>query len=176
MQDASPHSLTLVLGGARSGKSTYAQALAAKSGSVLFLATAVPGDSEMRAKIARHRQDRVKDHLDWQVVEEPVHLANHIRSTTSSIILIDCLTLWIGNILTLAHRQTLVQTFLDSLAQRTCPIVLVSNEVGSGVVPDFASGRAYRDLLGETNQRVAALATDVLLMVAGLPLALKGRA
>lgn len=170
--------VTLLLGGARSGKSRYAQTLAAQAGRVLFVATAQAGDEEMRSKIARHQADRLADRLEWTLAEEPLHVAEAIRQQGPGhgTIVVDCLTLWAANLLELdpeertAHTERLCAT----LAEAPCPLVLVSNEVGSGVVPDFPSGRVYRDLLGELNQRVAGIATEVFLLVAGLPLRLKG--
>ena len=169
--------VTLVLGGARSGKSRYAEQLAASHQRVLYLATATAGDDEMHAKIARHQADRPQG---WQTVEEPLNLATVIatRGPQVDVILIDCLTLYATNLL-LAHEQTpaaiepLTAGFLAALAHPPCNLLLVSNEVGSGIVPAYPLGRQYRDLLGELNQRVAAVATDVVLMVAGLPLMLK---
>ena len=168
------HPVTLILGGARSGKSRYAQSLAARAPTVLFLATATPVDEEMRDKIARHRADRLCDHLShWTIVEEPLALAPAIlhHGPAHSLVLIDCLTLYAASLLNLppeAIAQNLGSLYA-ALKTPPCPILLVSNEVGSGIVPAFASGRQYRDLLGEINQRIAAIATDAVLMVAGLP-------
>jgi adenosylcobinamide kinase/adenosylcobinamide-phosphate guanylyltransferase len=172
--------VTLVLGGARSGKSTYAQRLAEQHEKVLFLATATRSDEEMTAKIARHRDDRPQH---WSTVEEPVAIAQVIRDCGPShqIVLIDCLTLWAANLLGRHGNEDAPQAMLDAaiddlcavLAAPPCAIALVSNEVGSGIVPAYAIGRRYRDLLGEINQRVAQAATDAVLMVAGLPLVLK---
>jgi len=179
MQQDFTRSVTLVLGGVRSGKSRYAQLLAERSGRVTFVATAERrGDAEMLVKIERHRAERPRD---WVTVEEPLELARAICSgaRVSDLILVDCLTLFAANLLE-AHGkdETKLQLRIDDLCLALksvpCSVVLVSNEVGSGVVPEYASGRRFRDLVGEINQRVAALADDVLFMVAGLPLALKG--
>ena len=169
--------VTLILGGARSGKSRHAQHLAERYSRVLFLATATAVDEEMRLKIARHRTDRP---AHWQTAEEPIDLPGVIaaQGPTVDFLLIDCLTLYVANLL---HRYKddssaipiAVDRLLQTLAAPPCPIALVSNEVGSGIVPAYELGRQYRDLLGELNQRVAQVATDVLLMVAGLPLVLK---
>ncbi len=174
------HAVTLVLGGARSGKSRFAQQMAERHTRVLFLATATAVDEEMRLKIARHQEDRP---ADWQTVEETTGLAGVIGSRGAAVdfILVDCLTLYAANLL---HRYKdepaaipgQVAGLLEALAAPPCPVVLVSNEVGSGVVPAYELGRQYRDLLGELNQRVASVATEVVLMVAGLPLWLKGGA
>ena len=172
--------VTLLLGGARSGKSRYAQTLASGAGRVLFLATAQPGDAEMQAKIERHRADRLSDELAWTVAEVPIRIAEELRRQGPScdLAVIDCLTLFAANLIELApnERTQEVEGLLAVLRSAPCSVVLVSNEVGSGVVPEYASGRAYRDLLGELNQKVAALANDVFLLVAGLPLRLKGDA
>jgi adenosylcobinamide kinase/adenosylcobinamide-phosphate guanylyltransferase len=172
-----------VLGGARSGKSTYAQKLAEHHRNVLFVATATRSDDEMTAKIERHRSDRPQH---WTTAEEPLALADTIRRCGPhfDLVLIDCLTLYAANLL---HRHgdenaeqapllSAIDDLCQALAKPPCAVVLVSNEVGGGVVPAYAIGRRYRDLLGEINQRIAAIATDAVLMIAGLPLPLKSRA
>ncbi|SRR5258708_17620385 len=171
--------VTLVLGGVRSGKSRYAQQLGERANRVVFIATAeARADCEMQTKIERHRSDR-PDH--WTTVEEPIELGRAIRSAPlgTELILIDCLTLFAANILERFGEQTTadhaqVKALCESLSSGPCPIVLVSNEVGSGVVPAYALGRRFRDLTGEINQRIAAQADNVFFMIAGLPLILKG--
>jgi adenosylcobinamide kinase / adenosylcobinamide-phosphate guanylyltransferase len=171
--------VTLVLGGVRSGKSRYAQQLGERANRVVFIATAeARADREMQTKIERHRSDR-PDH--WTTVEEPIELGCAIRSAPlgTELILIDCLTLFAANILERFGEQTTadhteVKALCESLSSAPCPIVLVSNEVGSGVVPAYALGRRFRDLTGEINQRIAAQADYVFFMIAGLPLILKG--
>ena len=179
MQSVQIRSVTLVLGGVRSGKSRYAQHLAGHSSRVTFVATAEHrDDEEMQRKIERHREERPKY---WTTIEEPLDLAGAIQlaGCNCDILLIDCLTLFAANILE-AHDgnaerlQSRIDDLCDALNSVSCSVVLVSNEVGSGIVPAFPLGRRYRDLVGEINQRVAAIADNVLLIVAGLPLALKG--
>ena len=179
MQQLRPHSVTLILGGVRSGKSRYAQNLAARRNSVTFIATAESReDAEMHLKVERHRTDRP---ATWPTIEEPHHLSAAIStaSQSSDAVLVDCLTIFAANLLEAhAEDQSALQAAIDALCKSLqnplCNILLVSNEVGSGVVPAYASGRRFRDLVGELNQRIAAVADTVLLIVAGLPLALKG--
>ena len=175
-----PHrpSVTLVLGGVRSGKSRFALQLVSRAVKVTFVATARPSDDEMRRKIERHRLERP---AHWHTREEPLKLAEVIVESdpTSEFIVVDCLTLFASNLMQ-AHgedRSTLgaaVDEFCVALERTDRHIVLVSNEVGSGIVPAYAAGRQFRDLLGEMNQRIAAIADSVVLMVAGLPMWLKG--
>lgn len=178
MQETRQSSVTLVLGGVRSGKSRYAQQLAARADRVVFVATATACDEEMHRKIERHRQNRP---AGWLTIEEPLELPQVLakHAPDHDAMVVDCLTLYTANLLKaaggsheiVAHRMN---ELCAALRSAECPIVLVSNEVGSGVVPASESGRAFRDWLGEINQSVAAVADDVVLMVAGLPLALKG--
>ncbi|HWZ51021.1 MAG TPA: bifunctional adenosylcobinamide kinase/adenosylcobinamide-phosphate guanylyltransferase [Granulicella sp.] len=183
MQENRRRTVTLVLGGVRSGKSRYAQQLGERVERVLFVATAAaPGaddfDDEMREKIERHRATRPGE---WQTVEEPLELARVLgeQGRECDLAIVDCLTLFIAHLLHTAGEdheaiERRMAELCDVLLAAPCDVVLVSNEVGSGVVPAYASGRRFRDALGELNQRVAAVADDVLLLVAGLPLALKG--
>jgi adenosylcobinamide kinase / adenosylcobinamide-phosphate guanylyltransferase len=171
-------SVTLVLGGVRSGKSSYALTLATRASRVTFLATAEKrDDEEMRSKIERHRAERPGH---WKTIEEPLELAAAIEGAKDcDLLLIDCLTLYAGKLLDAfgddrAQINENVRGLCRALKNPPCPVVLVSNEVGSGVVPSSSLGRHYRDLLGEINQQVAAIAGCVVLMIAGLPLALKG--
>ena len=170
--------VTLVLGGVRSGKSRYALQLAAGVERGAFLATAERReDEEMRRRITRHQAERPEH---WITIEESLNLADAIGSVKDcDLLLIDCLTLFAGKLLEVHGDDSEaiaanVDTLCAALASAPVSVVLVSNEVGSGVVPAFEMGRRYRDLLGEINQRVAAIADCVVLMVAGLPLALKG--
>ncbi len=168
--------LTLVLGGARAGKSTYAEGLIApRAGAgAVYLATAEPGDAEMAQRIAQHR---VRRGNAWITIEEPLELthalAEHAR--VGRPILVDCLTLWLSNLM-LAGRDADAAThgLLDSLPTLAGPVVFVANEVGLGIVPDNALARRFRDAAGRLNQAVAAACQRVVLVVAGLPLVLKG--
>jgi adenosylcobinamide kinase / adenosylcobinamide-phosphate guanylyltransferase len=169
------NAVTLVLGGVRSGKSQYAQTLGERAGKVIFVATGRGEDEEMRKKIERHRGARPRH---WQTIEESLALAQTItrHGPSCDLMIIDCLTFFAANLLEASsdeHKE--VDALCASLRAPQCSIVLVSNEVGSGVVPEYQSGRRFRDLLGEMNQRVAYVASNVLLLVAGLPLVLKGQ-
>jgi adenosylcobinamide kinase/adenosylcobinamide-phosphate guanylyltransferase len=167
--------LTLVLGGARSGKSRYAEALitgAAEAGT--YIATAEPGDSEMAARIAHHRARRGDV---WRTIEVPLDLPQAILAHAGPVrpILVDCLTLWLSNLLgagrVVEHEA---EALCGALRDVTGPVVLVANEVGLGLVPDTALGRRFRDEAGRLNQEVAALADRVVFIAASLPLVLKG--
>ncbi|MET0371731.1 MAG: bifunctional adenosylcobinamide kinase/adenosylcobinamide-phosphate guanylyltransferase [Sphingobium sp.] len=167
------HSL-FVLGGARSGKSRYAQARAeATALDLLFVATAPAFDDEMRDRIDRHRQDRGDR---WHSIEAPIDLAPVIdrHAAPERVILIDCLTLWTSNLI-LAEQDVLEATgALDAaLARAKGPVILVANEVGLGIVPDNALARRFRDAAGSVNQRIATRCREVQFLAAGLPLALK---
>jgi adenosylcobinamide kinase/adenosylcobinamide-phosphate guanylyltransferase len=165
--------LTLVLGGARSGKSRHAEALiAAFPPPWVYVATAEPLDDEMRARIAEHRARRS---ADWRTLEAPRDLAGALGTNAGGAVLVDCLTLWLSNLM-LADADIEAETALleTALANIAGPVVLVSNEVGLGIVPDNALARRFRDAQGWLNQRIAARASRVVLMVAGLPLVVKG--
>jgi adenosylcobinamide kinase / adenosylcobinamide-phosphate guanylyltransferase len=165
--------LTLVLGGARSGKSRYAESLiAALPPPWLYVATAEAGDEEMTARISAHGARRGPD---WQTIEAPRHLVAALQKAGTMPVLVDCLTLWLSNVMLAGIDIEAETTHLEGvLARAVAPVVLVANEVGSGIVPDHPLGRKFRDLQGVLNQRIAARADRVVLMVAGLPLALKG--
>jgi adenosylcobinamide kinase / adenosylcobinamide-phosphate guanylyltransferase len=171
--------ITLVLGGARSGKSRWAQEQAAQFRRVTYLATARAGDAEMREKIARHRKERSSK---WRTVEVPTSLPEKIRSESedADVLLIDCFTLYVANVMRTGrksegHNGSRLRELRDAIDASTTSIIAVSNEVGSGVVPAFRSGRVYRDMLGQLNQEIARIADNVVLMVAGLPFPVKGR-
>jgi adenosylcobinamide kinase/adenosylcobinamide-phosphate guanylyltransferase len=164
----------LVLGGQRSGKSRHAEQIVAASGlAPVYVATATAGDDEMAARIALHRDRRG---AAWRTVEEPLDLAAAIlrESGPGFHVLVDCLTVWLSNLMG-AGRDADAEgdALVAALVRVTGPVVLVSNEVGLGVVPDNALARRYADALGILNQKVAAAADRVILMAAGLPLVLK---
>jgi adenosylcobinamide kinase / adenosylcobinamide-phosphate guanylyltransferase len=167
--------LSLVLGGARSGKSRYAEALImALPAPWTYVATGQALDDEMTARITEHRNRRGPH---WHTVEAPIDLARAVTSAPSvAPVLVDCLTLWLSNLM-LADRDIdgEMENLEQALAARTAPVVLVSNEVGFGIVPDNALARRFRDHQGRLNQRIAALADCVVLVVAGLPMFLKGQ-
>jgi adenosylcobinamide kinase / adenosylcobinamide-phosphate guanylyltransferase len=165
--------LTLVLGGARSGKSRYAESLIVTLPSPwLYVATAQAGDEEMTSRISAHRAGRGPD---WRTIEAPRHLVAALQNAGTAPVLVDCLTLWLSNLM-LADIDIEAETvhLERALAAVAAPVVLVANEVGSGIVPDHPLGRKFRDLQGALNQLMAARADRVVLMVAGLPLVLKG--
>lgn len=164
----------LVLGGARSGKSRYAQLRAeALPSELVYLATAQAFDQEMRERIALHRTDRGPR---WSTVEEPLELAEAITacSTPETVVLVDCLTLWASNLI-LAERDAAAATegLLRAVSAARGPIILVANEVGLGIVPDNALARIFRDAAGRVNQELAGATDEVVMMFAGLPLMLK---
>ena len=168
------HSLTLVLGGARSGKSRYAEAITmATPAPWIYVATAEPFDDEMRARIGEHKSRRGDD---WQTVDAPTDLAGAIEDAPEDgTVLVDCLTLWLNNLMfRKINIETAIENLEAALAAREAPTVLVSNEVGSGIVPDNAEARRFRDLQGRLNQRIAAIAGRVVLVVAGIPMLVKG--
>jgi adenosylcobinamide kinase/adenosylcobinamide-phosphate guanylyltransferase len=165
-----------VLGGARSGKSRYAQARAeAAGGSPVFVATAEAFDDEMHERIARHQADR---DARWRTVEAPRDLPAAIDALNAedAVVLVDCLTLWVSNLL-------LAEADIPAASRELCHainrfegrLILVANEVGLGIVPDNALARAFRDAAGQLNQLVAANVQEVVLITAGLPLTLKPR-
>ena len=174
--------LTLVLGGVRAGKSRYAQELARECGRVLFVATAEAGDEEMSSRIAAHRAERPRG---WATLEEPVDLVTALapRLPDFDTVLIDCLTLWVSNLLlqdpddgeVQANIQTRTRRLVDLFEQSNSAWIVVSNEVGLGVIPAIRLGRDYADALGRVNQQFAAAADEVIVMFAGLPVSLKAR-
>lgn len=166
--------LTFITGGARSGKSARAQKLAEdQAGELVYLATAQAFDDEMTDRIARHRADRGPR---WRTVECPVDLPQAIarEAAPNRVLLVDCLTLWTSNLLLAEHDFAAAsQRLIDALEQARSPVILVSNEVGMGIVPDNALARQFRDMAGRLNQDVAAIAHRAELVVAGLVVPLK---
>ena len=167
-------SVTLLLGGARSGKSARGQAMAEALGAErVYLATAQALDDEMAERIARHRDARG---ASWRTVECPLRLPEAIRreGAAGRALLVDCLTLWASNLLLSdADIGAATDALVAALAAPPCPIVLVANEVGMGIIPDNALARRFRDEAGRMNQRVAATATAVSLLMAGLEIRMK---
>jgi adenosylcobinamide kinase/adenosylcobinamide-phosphate guanylyltransferase len=168
--------ITLITGGARSGKSDYAITLSKGYSQKAFIATAEPFDDEMKLRINRHKRDRDPS---YRLIEEPVELANTIRSLSqdTEIAVIDCLTVWVGNCL---HRlepgrnETFHSTqLINALKDAPCNLIIVTNEVGLGIIPDNDLSRNYRDILGSLNRQIAVLAQKVILMISGIPMVIK---
>jgi adenosylcobinamide kinase/adenosylcobinamide-phosphate guanylyltransferase len=179
MQEVHPHKLTFVLGGVRSGKSRFAQRIASGFGNVVFIATARPSDPEMDQRIDRHRKSRP---ASWQTLEVPVDLDVAIADLQdpNQVAVVDCLTVYLANLMSKTQsKESAITEYTErlysALEETKASIIVVSNEVGSGIHPPTAIGRLYCDLLGELNQRVAAVADNVILMVAGIPVPLKGK-
>ena len=166
--------LYFVTGGAASGKSTLAEAVARQRGKPkIYIATMQPYDDEMRAKLTKHQSDRGGD---WTTIEAPIDVAPILENAQATdVILLDCVTLWLTNVL-LAEQD--VDAACDGLVNAlvTCPcdVIVVSNEVGMGIVPDNALSRKFRNMQGKINQMIAARADTVLTVISGLPLVLKG--
>ncbi|HXZ06269.1 MAG TPA: bifunctional adenosylcobinamide kinase/adenosylcobinamide-phosphate guanylyltransferase [Ktedonobacteraceae bacterium] len=193
-----PPRLILILGGARSGKSTFAERLATRSGkTVAFIATATDGDDEMHERIIQHRASRPRE---WLTIEEPLDLVGAVQQAfhVADVAILDCVTLWLGNMLlqeqselqsddqdqvelhftsdqfherTLQHIEELLAVIQRPVVGKT--LIIVSNEVGLGIVPAYQLGRIYRDTLGYVNQRLAQIAERVYLMVAGMVVDIK---
>ena len=171
--------IILVTGGCRSGKSAHALALADGLGvdRRCFLATCVPGDEEMRDRVARHQQDRGPE---WETIECPLDISGAIRQTAAkdTVVLVDCLTLWMNNILAETVVQDNIEVYINELqvSLKAVPgtVILVTNEVGCGIVPADRISRLFRDMTGLANQRTAATADRVIWMVSGVPVVIKG--
>ena len=173
--------LTLVTGGARSGKSDHAERLALALGeAATYVATAEPLDAEMEARIARHREQRPDG---WITIECPLAVSQAILDATTAVVLLDCLTLLASNLILDAESRAEageaalrneVGRLLEARTRRSGALIVVTNEVGLGVVPGTRLGRIYRDALGQANRMVASAADEVILMVSGIPLVVKG--
>jgi len=169
---------TLIIGGCRSGKSRHALELAEglQADNKLFIATCVPYDDEMKKRVERHQRDRSDD---WRTLESPLKLPEAIReySLNNDVIIVDCLTLWITNLLMEADDPDSVTTatrhLQAALEKARCPVILVSNEVGAGIVPENRLARQFRDAAGQANQQMASCVDRVIWMVAGIPVTVK---
>jgi adenosylcobinamide kinase/adenosylcobinamide-phosphate guanylyltransferase len=168
----------LVIGGARSGKSGFAQTLAqGREGRKVFIATAQAGDDEMKLRIEKHRSERP---AGWHTIEEPCRLLQALDGCAGAyeVVLIDCIGLWISNrLLADAGEDEILQeagAVLASCSTSGSCVIMVSNETGMGIVPDNRLSRLFRDVLGKTNQELAAAADEVYFLIAGIPLQIKG--
>ena len=187
----------LITGGARSGKSAFAEQYAYRTGeSGIYIATCQAYDEEMRDRIGRHRRDRDESGFLWRTVEEPLEvdrllakLEQEIKEFTSRgnkppVVLLDCLTLWLTNWMLRAESEGVNESRLEEESERllqavreySYPLILVTNEVGSGIVPSYPLGRQFRDAAGRLNQQVAAVCDRVFLVTAGIPVELKSQA
>lgn len=176
--------LTFILGGARSGKSSYAQKLAEDSGqSITFLATAQPFDDEMSVRIKKHKEERPDA---WKTLEIPFCIASHVSSIQTDLVILDCITLLVSNLMMqfvkddLVDEAPFIQSVQNEIKELLSAIhesdqhwIIVSNEVGLGLVPPYQMGRVYRDLSGWANQTLAKEAEQIIFMVAGIPMVIK---
>ena len=170
------HKVILITGGGRSGKSNYALEITASRAPKVFIATAQAFDKEMENRITRHQQERGDAFF---TIEEPIHVADALATVPedTQAVVIDCITVWLGNLM---HHLDITEKdcppvvrLLAVLADPPCDVVIVTNEVGLGLIPADAMSRAYRDLAGSVNQKIAAIADDVFLVVSGIPLKIK---
>jgi adenosylcobinamide kinase/adenosylcobinamide-phosphate guanylyltransferase len=167
-----------ILGGARSGKSSYAVNLAKSAGKrIVFIATCIPGDSEIKHRIKLHKKSRPRT---WRVIEEGIHIDSALRKakTGCDAILIDCMGLFISNLMAVESSdkkiEEKVRQVIGQIKKSASDVIVVSNEVGMGIVPDNPLARRFRDLLGRVNQMIAKEADKVIMMYAGIPMAMKG--
>jgi len=171
--------LIFVIGGCRSGKSNHALRIADKvtGDRKIYIATCVPQDDEMKHRVAKHQKERGQN---WVTVEAPLRLPEAImeNSLKADVLLVDCLTLWVSNLLMETDNKLKLEEVISrltaALGKDACPIVLVSNEVGTGIVPENRLARQYRDIIGGVNQAVAKAVDKVIWMVAGIPVTVKG--
>lgn len=167
----------LVIGGCRSGKSSHALHLAEQiPGQKIFIATCIPRDKEMEERVLHHQKQRSSA---WKTIEEPFFIPEAINkhSLKGNVILIDCLTLWINNLILNDDQpeniDNHIQKLTQSIEKAECPVILVSNEVGTGIVPENKLARLFRDITGFANQKIAACVDQVIWMVAGIPVKIK---
>ncbi len=168
-----------IIGGCRSGKSSHALQMAEEmpGDRKFYIATCVPQDDEMKQRVAKHQRERSQA---WLTIEEPLDLPQAIsqNSPKADVLLVDCLTLWLSNLLMEtndeAKLEEKISRLIEALKKAICPIILVSNEVGTGIVPENKLARQYRDVTGQANQAVAHRASKVVWMVAGIPVTVKG--
>jgi len=167
----------LVIGGCRSGKSSHALYLAEQiPGKKIFIATCMPQDKEMEQRVLRHRQQRSSA---WKTLEVPIFIPEAIQKngTKGHVILVDCLTLWINNLILNDDKPENIDNHIQkltlSIEKVECPVILVSNEVGTGIVPENKLARLFRDITGFANQKVAACVNRVIWMMAGIPVKIK---
>jgi len=176
MSQPTENEIILVLGGARSGKSAWALRHAEETyESHLFLATAEVKDEEMAERVRLHKASRGPA---WKLIEEPLDIAGILQADPppTGVVLIDCMTLWLSNILMVKGKKAAAlyqEELLKALSRKRCPVIMVSNEVGTGIVPEHPLGREFRDLAGILNQKLAAMADRVVLTVAGIPVHIK---
>jgi len=172
--------ITFVIGGCRSGKSNHALELAERipGDKKIFIATCIPCDAEMEERVVQHQRERDKS---WKTIEIPIHLPQTVleNSRTADVVLVDCLTFWMSNLLLeLEDNEKIIrhiEKLTKSLEDAECSVVLVSNEVGAGIVPENELARRFRDIVGKTNQMVATCADKVIWMVASVPSAIKDK-
>ncbi len=172
--------IVLIIGGCRSGKSSYALELASQVSEKnnIFIATLSPGDDEMKARVQRHQKERDQH---WKTVETPIRLAEAVNDhgTKGNVVVVDCLTLWLSNLLLESDDPQRIEEQIHDLIQALetaqGSIFLVSNEVGTGIVPENRLARLFRDIVGLANQKMAACADSVVWMVAGMPVVIKER-
>jgi len=171
------HDKILIIGGCRSGKSSHALRLAEEiQGKKIFIATCIPHDDEMKKRVANHRKERSRN---WETVEAPLDLSEAISECAlrADVVIADCLTLWISNLMMAktGEKKTAMEInrLVHSIKNAPSPVILVSNEVGAGIVPENALARSFRDSAGFVNQRVAETSNRVIWMVAGIPVVIK---
>ncbi|MES0490464.1 MAG: bifunctional adenosylcobinamide kinase/adenosylcobinamide-phosphate guanylyltransferase [Leptospirales bacterium] len=170
--------VTLITGGVRSGKSAYALTFAPTTGNRIFIATSEPFDEAMQLRVKNHKIER--EHMGFTTVEEPVQIPKMIKANESKqvFLLIDCLTFWVNNLMHYnidkAEMDTLFEELVENLRNTPSDVILITNETGWGNIPDNKVARNYNDILGRINQRIATVAEQVVCMVSGIPMKIKG--